>query len=31
MRRHGDDRELEPIRAWAYYVAVVEGRIKLTS
>jgi ribulose-5-phosphate 4-epimerase/fuculose-1-phosphate aldolase len=31
MRRHGDDREHEPIRAWEFYVAVVEGRIKLTS
>jgi HCOMODA/2-hydroxy-3-carboxy-muconic semialdehyde decarboxylase len=29
MRRHGDDREHEPIRAWEYYVAVVEGRIKV--
>ena len=24
-RRHGDDREHEPIRAWDYYVAITEG------
>ncbi len=24
-RRHGDDREHEPIRAWDYYVAMAEG------
>ena len=24
-RRHGDDREHEPIRAWDYYVAIAEG------
>lgn len=28
-RRHGDDREHEPIRAWDYYVAVTEGRIRI--
>lgn len=28
-RRHGDDREHEPIRAWDYYVAVAEGRIRI--
>lgn len=28
-RRHGDDRVHEPIRAWEYYVGVVEGRIRL--
>lgn len=28
-RRHGDDRVHEPIRAWEYYVGVVEGRIQL--
>lgn len=28
-RRHGDDREHEPIRAWDYYVGVVNGRIKI--
>ena len=27
-RRHGDDRVHEPIRAWEYYVGVVEGRIR---
>jgi ribulose-5-phosphate 4-epimerase/fuculose-1-phosphate aldolase len=26
-RRHGDDRVHEPLRAWEYYVAVVEGRL----
>ena len=25
MRRHGDDRVHEPIRAWEYYVAVTQG------
>ena len=25
MRRHGDDRVHEPIRAWEYYVAVMQG------
>jgi len=24
-RRHGDDREHEPVRAWDYYVAMAEG------
>jgi len=28
-RRHGDDRVHEPIRAWEYYVGVVEGRIRV--
>lgn len=28
-RRHGDDREHEPVRAWDYYVAVAEGRIRI--
>ncbi|MDP2621859.1 MAG: class II aldolase/adducin family protein [Hyphomicrobiales bacterium] len=28
-RRHGDDRVHEPIRAWEYYVGVVEGKIRL--
>lgn len=28
-RRHGDDRVHEPIRAWEYYVAVMEGRIRV--
>lgn len=28
-RRHGDDREHEPVRAWDYYVAVTEGRIRI--
>lgn len=28
-RRHGDDREHEPIRAWDYYVGVVDGRIQI--
>ena len=27
--RHGDDRLHEPLRAWEYYLAVVEGRIRL--
>jgi ribulose-5-phosphate 4-epimerase/fuculose-1-phosphate aldolase len=27
-RRHGDDRVHEPIRAWEYYVGVVEGTIR---
>jgi L-fuculose-phosphate aldolase len=26
-RRHGDDRVHEPIRAWEYYVAAVDGRL----
>jgi ribulose-5-phosphate 4-epimerase/fuculose-1-phosphate aldolase len=26
MRRHGDDRVHEPIRAWEYYVAAAEGK-----
>ena len=26
-RRHGDDRLLEPLRAWEYYRAVAEGKI----
>jgi ribulose-5-phosphate 4-epimerase/fuculose-1-phosphate aldolase len=26
-RRHGDDRVHEPVRAWDYYVGVVEGKI----
>jgi ribulose-5-phosphate 4-epimerase/fuculose-1-phosphate aldolase len=26
-RRHGDDRVLEPLRAWEYYRAVAEGKI----
>ena len=26
-RRHGDDRVHEPVRAWEYYVAVVEGKL----
>ena len=28
-RRHGDDREHEPIRAWDYYVAATDGRIRI--
>jgi hypothetical protein len=28
-RRHGNDREHEPIRAWDYYVAVTDGRIRI--
>lgn len=28
-RRHGDDRVHEPIRAWEYYVAVMEGRLRV--
>lgn len=28
-RRHGDDRVHEPIRAWEYYVGVMEGRIRV--
>ena len=28
-RRHGDDRVHEPIRAWEYYVGVIEGTIKV--
>lgn len=28
-RRHGDDRVHEPIRAWEYYVGVLEGRIRV--
>lgn len=28
-RRHGDDRVHEPIRAWEYYVGVVEGRMRV--
>lgn len=28
-RRHGDDRVHEPIRAWEYYVGVVEGRTRV--
>jgi ribulose-5-phosphate 4-epimerase/fuculose-1-phosphate aldolase len=27
-RRHGDDRVHEPLRAWEYYVAAAEGRLK---
>src|SRR5258707_1187477 len=27
-RRHGDDRVHEPLRAWEYYVAMAEGRIR---
>ena len=27
-RRRGDDPVHEPIRAWEYYLAVAEGRIK---
>jgi ribulose-5-phosphate 4-epimerase/fuculose-1-phosphate aldolase len=27
-RRHGDDRVNEPIRAWEYYVAAAEGRLR---
>jgi ribulose-5-phosphate 4-epimerase/fuculose-1-phosphate aldolase len=27
MRRHGDDRVHEPIRAWEYYVAAAEGKL----
>jgi ribulose-5-phosphate 4-epimerase/fuculose-1-phosphate aldolase len=30
-RRHGDDRVHEPLRAWEYYVAVAEGRIRVTN
>lgn len=30
QRRHGDDREHEPIRAWEYYVAVAEGRLQIS-
>jgi ribulose-5-phosphate 4-epimerase/fuculose-1-phosphate aldolase len=26
-RRHGDDRVHEPLRAWEYYVAVVDGKL----
>jgi len=29
-RRHGDDRVHEPLRAWEYYVAVAEGKIRST-
>ena len=28
-RRHGDDRVHEPIRAWEYYVAVAEGKVRI--
>lgn len=28
-RRHGDDRVHEPVRAWEYYVAAVEGRLRI--
>jgi ribulose-5-phosphate 4-epimerase/fuculose-1-phosphate aldolase len=28
-RRHGDDREHEPVRAWDYYVAAAQGRISV--
>ena len=28
-RRHGDDRVHEPIRAWEYYVATMEGRLRI--
>jgi L-fuculose-phosphate aldolase len=28
-RRHGDDRVHEPVRAWEYYVAAVEGKLTL--
>ena len=28
-RRYGDDRVHEPLRAWEYYVAVAEGRIRV--
>lgn len=28
-RRHGDDREHEPVRAWDYYLAAAEGRIRI--
>ncbi|MGH6769200.1 MAG: class II aldolase/adducin family protein [Xanthobacteraceae bacterium] len=27
-RRHGDDRAHEPIRAWEYYVAAAEGKLR---
>jgi ribulose-5-phosphate 4-epimerase/fuculose-1-phosphate aldolase len=27
-RRNGDDRVHEPLRAWEYYVAMAEGRIR---
>ena len=30
-RRHGDDRVHEPIRAWEYYVAAAEGRLRVLS
>lgn len=30
-RRHGDDRVHEPLRAWEYYVAVAEGRIRVAN
>jgi ribulose-5-phosphate 4-epimerase/fuculose-1-phosphate aldolase len=26
-QRHGEDRVLEPLRAWEFYLAVAEGRI----
>jgi ribulose-5-phosphate 4-epimerase/fuculose-1-phosphate aldolase len=29
-RRHGDDRVLEPLRAWEYYRAVAEGSISVS-
>jgi ribulose-5-phosphate 4-epimerase/fuculose-1-phosphate aldolase len=28
VRRHGDDRVHEPVRAWEYYVGVVEQKLK---
>jgi ribulose-5-phosphate 4-epimerase/fuculose-1-phosphate aldolase len=29
VRRHGDDRVHEPVRAWDYYVAAADGKVRL--